>query len=216
MDYAAFLPMLVLLPVIGAVTGVIAGLLGVGGGIVVNPGDIAYVSVGLTPLMGEDGAAGLPLFRQADDNDTTGGAVILAAGGGGGLDKNCWSDAINIPFAFRLYGQPFTQFCVSKHGLLTFSTAVAGQAIPTTPLSIDVNWPMPNQYYPENTIAMTSVPSSSTSALRVEPCRNLGCPSQRIQTCRRGAWPYIHARTSCPVDNEWNRPWKQVRVQDDR
>lgn len=123
------------------------------GGIVADPGDIAYVSVGLTPLFGEDGIAGLPLFRQADDNDTTGGAMILGAADGGGLDKNCWSDVVNIPFPFRFYGQPFTQFCVSKHGLLTFSTEVAGQGLPTTPLSIDVNWPMPNQYYPLNTIA---------------------------------------------------------------
>ena len=37
MDFAIFLPMLVLLLVIGAATGVIAGLLGVGGGIVLVP-----------------------------------------------------------------------------------------------------------------------------------------------------------------------------------
>lgn len=37
MDYATFLPMLALLLVIGAATGVIAGLLGVGGGIVLVP-----------------------------------------------------------------------------------------------------------------------------------------------------------------------------------
>ena len=37
MDYASFLPMLVLLLAIGAATGVIAGLLGVGGGIVLVP-----------------------------------------------------------------------------------------------------------------------------------------------------------------------------------
>ena len=37
MDYASFLPMLALLLVIGAATGVIAGLLGVGGGIVLVP-----------------------------------------------------------------------------------------------------------------------------------------------------------------------------------
>ncbi|MBI1171343.1 TSUP family transporter [bacterium] len=37
MDYATFLPMLVLLLLIGAATGVIAGLLGVGGGIVLVP-----------------------------------------------------------------------------------------------------------------------------------------------------------------------------------
>jgi len=37
MDYATFLPMLALLLAIGAATGVIAGLLGVGGGIVLVP-----------------------------------------------------------------------------------------------------------------------------------------------------------------------------------
>jgi CubicO group peptidase (beta-lactamase class C family) len=123
------------------------------GGIVNDPGEIAYVSVGLTPLFGEDGAAGMPMLRMAQDDDTSGGAILLAAGAGGGLEKNCWSEVVNIPFPFRFYGEPFTQFCVSKHGLLTFSTAVAGQSIPTTPLSLDVNWPMPNQYYPADTIA---------------------------------------------------------------
>lgn len=114
------------------------------------PPNVAYLQTGLHQAWDTDG---IELLRNVHDNDTTGGSIILAANAGGGLDKNCWSGVVNIPFPFHFYGEAFTKFCVSKHGLLTFTTAVANQALSTAVFSIDVNWPLPNPFYPARTIA---------------------------------------------------------------
>jgi CubicO group peptidase (beta-lactamase class C family) len=60
-----------------------------------------------------------------NDHDMSGGTLIHSADAGGGTGVDAWSSAVELPFYFHVYGVPFDRFCVSKSGLLTFSTSVA-------------------------------------------------------------------------------------------
>jgi hypothetical protein len=89
--------------------------------------EIAYIETGLNmPAM----TPGVTLRRSSTDVATMGGQVILADTAGGGLHLNAWSGVIDLPFKFWFYGEPQTKFCVSKHGLFTFSTNVAETPAP--------------------------------------------------------------------------------------
>ena len=108
--------------------------------------EIAYVETGLHD---QAQTPAVTLRRLQDDNVTAGGSLVLAANAGGGTDVNVWSGEISIPFKFWFYGQPRTRLCVSKNGLVTFSTGVAGQSVGSaaTPRAL------PNQFWPPETVA---------------------------------------------------------------
>jgi CubicO group peptidase (beta-lactamase class C family) len=108
--------------------------------------EIAYVETGLHD---QPQTPGVTLRRLTDDAMTTGGSLVLAANAGGGTDVNVWSGEISIPFKFWFYGQPRTRLCVSKNGLATFSTEVAGQSVGSaaTPRAL------PNRFWPPDTVA---------------------------------------------------------------
>lgn len=111
--------------------------------------EISYVSVG---LQSPEYTPGAGLDRVQDDNSTVNGSLIHSAATGGSL--NTWSAAINIPFKFWFYGTPRTKICVSKNGLLTFSTNVAN-----TPVGFASDpRRLPNQYFPEDTVACFQSP----------------------------------------------------------
>jgi len=123
---------------------------GVDHGIPTSPrAEIAYVSVGLQAPEFTPGA-GLDRF-QDDDNFVT-GSLIHAPGSGG--PQNTWSGVINIPFKFWFYGKARTQLCVSKNGLVTFTTDVASTDVG------DASDPrkLPNLFLPEDTIACFQSP----------------------------------------------------------
>lgn len=92
----------------------------------------------------------------AYDYTTTGGTIIHRGNSGpsgttGSYNSvNYWSNAVNIPFSFNFYGTNVDSFCVSKNGLLTFSTSVAGSAVNT---SLNSNASLPNSNLPDSTIA---------------------------------------------------------------
>jgi D-alanyl-D-alanine carboxypeptidase len=108
--------------------------------------EISYFETGLHD---QSQTPGVTLLRATPDATTTGGSLVLAANAGGGTDVNVWSGEINIPFKFWFYGQPRTRLCVSKNGLATFSTDVAGQPVGSaaTPRAL------PNRFWPPETVA---------------------------------------------------------------
>lgn len=84
------------------------------------------------------------------DYTTTGGTIVHDGGQNGGLGVNSWSDAFDIPFAFDFYGQSVDSAVVSKNGLLSFTTSVAGSTL--DPSLLD-NTCLPNPDLPANTVA---------------------------------------------------------------
>lgn len=96
------------------------------GGVYRGPqSEIAYVQVGLLRAYETPGVS---LLRTTPDDSTEGGVTLLSGTAGGGGAVNVWSGPQNLPFKFYFFGRPYTQFRVSKNGLLTFSTnIVTGQ-----------------------------------------------------------------------------------------
>ena len=96
------------------------------------------------------------LRGTAYDYTTTGGTIIHRGNSGpngstGSYNStNYWSVARAIPFPFKFYGATVDSFCVSKNGLLTFSTNVAGTAVNT---ALNSNSALPNTNLPDSTIA---------------------------------------------------------------
>ncbi len=95
--------------------------------------------------------------RTLSDASTTGGTNIhpYNAGpsgttGSGYTNSNYWSEAVAIPFSFDFYGASVDSFCVSKNGLLTFSTSVAGTAVNS---NLNTNQSLPYSNLPDSTIA---------------------------------------------------------------
>jgi hypothetical protein len=68
----------------------------------------------------------------------------------GGVAANMWSQAVQTPFPIEFGGIQFNEFCVSKNGLLTFSTQVAGSTVLS---SLNQNSTLPNPDLPDYTIA---------------------------------------------------------------
>ncbi|MCB1097705.1 MAG: serine hydrolase [Verrucomicrobiae bacterium] len=98
-----------------------------------------------------------PLNHNQDDLDEAGSKVILEDG-----DENRWSAGAKLPFPFYFYGKGFTEFCVTRTGLLTFDTSVAGKLHTDTPNDITDSGgallyrapnPLPNPELPDYTIA---------------------------------------------------------------
>ena len=87
-----------------------------------------------------------------NDFTTTGGTVIHDNAAGGGSTTNSWSSAIALPTGFNMefFGTPVTHFCVSKNGLLTFDTTVAGTTVAT---ALNTNVGLPSVDLPDQTIA---------------------------------------------------------------
>jgi len=123
---------------------------GIDHGIPTNPrAEIAYVSVG---LQAPEFTPGAELYRFVNDDNLVTSSLIHTPSAGG--SANTWSDVVSIPFKFWFYGEPRTQICVSKNGLLTFTTDVAGTPVgnasdPRT---------LPNQFLPEDTVACFQSP----------------------------------------------------------
>lgn len=95
--------------------------------------------------------------RTLSDASTTGGTNIhyYDAGPNGNRSStynptNYWSMPVAIPFAFDFYGSPVDSFCVSKNGLLTFTTSVAGSAVAS---GANTNASLPSTNLPDSTIA---------------------------------------------------------------
>ncbi len=88
--------------------------------------------------------------KTTTDPTTTGGTKILLFNEGGSASTNYWSAKTTLPFAFNFHGTPVTKFIVSKNGLLTFDTTLAGTAVNT---ALDANTALPNNLLPDNTIA---------------------------------------------------------------
>lgn len=126
-------------------------------------GEIAYVETGLHD---QTNTPAVKLLRQVADHSTAGGSLILAANHGGGLNANAWSDAVNIPFKFYFYGVPRTKLCVSKNGLVTFSTDMANEEIVQFEGEARK---LPNPYFPPETIACFQsefIPLDATNHVR--------------------------------------------------
>jgi hypothetical protein len=101
------------------------------------------------------------LLRQVDDLDETGMATLLAQG-----STHEWSGVATLPFTFWMHNKPFNQFCVTRSGLLTFSTGVAGSTQPLTILEPDDELfttapALPNPELPDHTIACFHRPMDS-------------------------------------------------------
>lgn len=84
------------------------------------------------------------------DLTQTGETVLLDAADGGGTSTNAWSAASAIPFSFDFNGSAVTHFIVSKNGLVSFDTTMAGMA---TTAGQDVNVALPSAALPNNTVA---------------------------------------------------------------
>lgn len=82
--------------------------------------EIAYVSVGLLAAYNNPG---INPARISNDSSKDFGTKLLD-GNDGGTANNIWSSVKNLPFTFHFFGRPYTQFRVSKNGLLTFSTNI--------------------------------------------------------------------------------------------
>ncbi len=92
-----------------------------------------------------------PLLNTENSGTSTGWTEIHADNAGGGASDNSWSTAETLPFPFEYFGNPVTQFCVSKNMLLTFDPSVAGTTLNAS-VSAD-NTSLPNTDLPNNTIA---------------------------------------------------------------
>lgn len=92
-----------------------------------------------------------PLLNTEDSGTSTGWTEFHSYNAGGGASDNSWSAAQPIPFPFEYFGNPVTQFCVSKNFLLTFDVSVAGTTLPAS-VSAD-NTSLPNVDLPDSTIA---------------------------------------------------------------
>ncbi|MGB0176804.1 MAG: hypothetical protein ACPF9D_06545, partial [Owenweeksia sp.] len=88
--------------------------------------------------------------KTTTDPTVTGGTKILLYNDGGSASTNYWSAKTAIPFAFNFHGSPVTKFVVSKNGLLSFDTTLAGTAVNTV---LNANTALPNSSLPQNTIA---------------------------------------------------------------
>lgn len=89
-------------------------------------------------------------IRTDGDATTTGGTNVHAYNAGGGATVNAWSAKIALPFAFNFYGVPVKKFVVSKNGLLTFDTTLAGTTVAP---GLNTNSALPNAALPNQTIA---------------------------------------------------------------
>ena len=111
-------------------------------------GQVVYTVVGLNPVYFTPGVS----FKfGVGDLETGFDAALLLSGASGGTGVNRWSEVKSLPFTFYLYGQGFRHFCVSKNGLLTFTTAVAGQ--PLTAFNQAPTNSLPLAELPDYTIA---------------------------------------------------------------
>ena len=105
--------------------------------------------------------------RTISDASTSGGTIIhrYNAGPNGTTgsaysNANYWSNAIAIPFTFKFYGATVDSFCVSKNGLLTFNTSLAGTLVNT---NLNTNQSLPYSNMPDSTIAYFWENMSTTS-----------------------------------------------------
>lgn len=92
-----------------------------------------------------------PLLNTENSGTSTGWNEIHSYNSGAGSSDNSWSVAQAIPFPFEYFGNPVTQFCVSKNYLLTFDASVAGTTLPAS-VSAD-NSALPNVDLPDSTVA---------------------------------------------------------------
>lgn len=93
---------------------------------------------------------GAVLNPNTSNATTTGGTVIHLYNAGGSASLNTWSNAITLPFNVSLGASSFNQFCVSKNGLLTFTTSLANTTVAS---ALNTNASLPNVNVPDNTIA---------------------------------------------------------------
>ena len=89
------------------------------------------------------------------DYVTTGSIIHRYNAGPGGSTgaynpANYWSPARALPFTFKFYGATVDSFCVSKNGLVTFNTSVAGTLVNS---NLNTNRSMPYANVPDSTIA---------------------------------------------------------------
>src|SRR5210317_1365772 len=124
-------------------------LLGIG--LSVNAQSYTYTTAKSNTDVGNPGS-----LRTSSDATTSGGTTILTGYSGPSgsssstyYSTNYWSLAQPIPFSFEFYGSTVDSFCVSKNGLLTFTTSVAGQAVNT---SLNSNSSLPNSNLPDSTV----------------------------------------------------------------
>lgn len=90
--------------------------------------------------------------RTTDDSNSGAPlALIFDTDSGSPGATNQWSAALSLPFDFKVGNQTFNQFCLSKNGLLTFTTSVAGQAVNT---NLNDNTVLPHPDMPDNTFCM--------------------------------------------------------------
>lgn len=104
---------------------------------------VSYVVSG--PISGQG-----PLLNNESTSLNTGWTKFHTAISGSGTGVNGWSAAQSIPFPFLFYGNPVTEFCVSKNYLLTFDVSVAGTAVN---VALNSNSAMPNANLPDKTVA---------------------------------------------------------------
>lgn len=124
-------------------------LLGIG--LSVNAQTYTYTTAKSNADVGNPGGV-----KTSYDYTTTGATRIMRGhtGPNGSTSStyqstNYWSPAQAIPFSFDFYGASVDSFCVSKNGLLTFNTSVAGQAVNT---NLNSNSSLPNSNLPDSTI----------------------------------------------------------------
>ena len=163
--------------------------------------EIAYVETGLHDQIQ---TPGVTLRRVQGDAVTAGGSLVLAANAGGGTEVNVWSGEIAIPFKFWFYGQPRNRLCVSKNGLATFSTAVAGQLVgpAAEPRAL------PNGFWPPETVACFQsafLPLDATNHVRaylhgVQPNRQVWFVWHGHPKTRHG-----HTHTALVLEESSNR-----------
>jgi hypothetical protein len=89
--------------------------------------------------------------RTSSDATTSGETKILDGTTDGSGTENYWSSGQAIPFSFDFAGSPVTHFMVSKNGLVSFDTTLAGTKVAS---NINTNGFIPNANLPNNTIAM--------------------------------------------------------------
>lgn len=94
---------------------------------------------------------GVRTIADASNSTSNGYSVLLAYNAGAGSSANVWSATSAIPFSFSFGGNAVSKFCVSKNGLVTFDTTVAGTTVDTS-LS-NSNKTLPFAGLPNNTIA---------------------------------------------------------------
>ncbi|SFT46811.1 Por secretion system C-terminal sorting domain-containing protein [Lishizhenia tianjinensis] len=90
-------------------------------------------------------------ITAAEAYSTAGWTPIISYAYGGSTSTNYWSSVQTLPFNFEFFGQPVTQFCISKNYLLTFDASVVGSAVNSS-LNAD-NTLLPHPDLPNNTIA---------------------------------------------------------------